>query len=195
MPARTPTLDVEAEDPEVWPVTGTDARKVDVHVKDPELDVHVTFELGLIPGQPLRVLSYRVLSFHGIDTPLKDLPVIRWEKAAKAAAERRLVGGGPYGQNVAPEDLAKLIVDQKFPELAGVTGGNGLRRKNGLLQLAQRAAEYMEAKESGSSNPAQVLADRHGVSAATVRGWLHRARREGLALESAHPNAGPRPQS
>ncbi|MGW3024521.1 helix-turn-helix domain-containing protein [Streptomyces sp. NPDC001221] len=194
MPARTPALDVDAEDPEVWPVTGVDARKVDVHVKDSELDLFVTFEFGLLPGHPLRVLSYRVTSIHGIEVPLRDLPILRWEKAAQAAAERRLVAGGPYGQQADRAAVAQMIVDEKFPELVGASKGNALRRRKALLQLAEQVSEYMEAKESGSSNPAQVLADRYGVSAATVRGWLHRARREGLALESAHPNASPRPQ-
>lgn len=192
MPARTPTLDVEAQEPEIWPITGTDARKVEVHVRDAELDVFVRFEFGLIPGLPLGVLNYSVSSLNWIDTPLRDLPVPRWEAVARAAAERRLVAGGPYGQSVSPNDIARGLVDEKFPELIGASGGNALRRRNGLLHLAKMAAEYMEVKESGASNPAGVLAGRHGVSTATVRGWLHRARKEGLALESSHPNAGPR---
>lgn len=195
MPARTPTLDVEAQEPEIWSITGADARKVEVYVRDVELDVFVRFEFGLLPGHPLGVLGYSVTSLYWIDTPLRDLPVARWEAAARAAAERRLVAGGPYGQGVSSNDIARGLVDEKFPELVGAKAGNALRRRNGLLHLAKMAAEYMEVKESGASNPAGVLADRYGVSAATVRGWLHRARKEGLALESAHPNAGPRAQS
>ncbi|WP_405580731.1 hypothetical protein [Streptomyces sp. NBC_01092] len=192
MPARAPQLKVEAEEPEIWAVTGADARTVEVHVWDTDPELFVIFKFGMVPGLPLKVLSYTVHSTHGIEQSLRDLPVTRWEKAAQAAAERRLVSGSPYGQHVSPADLARSIVDEKFPELAGATKGNALRRKNALLQLAERAAEYMGAMESGSSNPAEVLAERHGVSAATVRGWLHRARKEGLALESAHPNATPR---
>lgn len=195
MPARIAPLDVEAQEPEIWPITGTDARKVEVHVRDSEHDVFVTFEFGLAPGLPLYVLDYRVSSFQGIRTPLRDLPVARWERAAQAAAERRLVAGGPYGQHVDPKGLAQTIVDKKFPELAGAAKGNALRRRKALLQLAEKAAEYMQVRESGATNPAEVLAEQHGVSAATVRGWLHRARREGLALESGHPNATPRPHS
>src|ERR1044072_992987 len=194
MPARTPTLEVEAQEPEIWSITGADARRVEVHVRDEEQGLFVIFEFGLVPGLPLGVLGCRVTSLNWIDTRLRDLPVTRWEKAARAAAERRLVAGGPYGQQVSAGDLAESLVNEKFPELAGASGGNALRRRNGLVHLAKMAHEYMEARESGAENPTAVLAERYEVSAATVRGWLHRARREGLALESSHPNARHRAQ-
>ncbi|MEU3546272.1 hypothetical protein [Streptomyces longwoodensis] len=189
MPAHPRTVDVEAQEPEVWPVTGVDARTVEVQVSDPDHAVSVTFKFGLIPGSPLLTLGFKVWSDQGIRSALRDLPIPRWEKAARGAAERRLVAGGPYGQSVSVEDLAEILVREKFPELNGAAGGNALRRRNSLLHLAKMAAEYAEVVESGAKNPAQVLGDRHDVSAATVRSWLHRARREGLALGSAHPNA------
>lgn len=195
MPARTPTLEVEAQEPEIWSITGVDARTAEVYVRDPELQLFVIFKFGMVPGLPLSALSYAVHSEWGIETPLRELPVSRWEKAARAAAERRLVADGPYGQQVPPDDLARIVVDQRFPELADATGGNALRRRNGLIHLAKMVKEYREVEETGASNPAQVLAERHKVSTATVRGWLHRARKEGLALGSSHPNAGPRSQS
>jgi hypothetical protein len=194
MPARTPQLEVEAQEPQIWPITGSDARRVEVHVRDEALGLFAIFEFGLVPGLPLGVLGYRVSSLNLIDTPLRELPVSRWEKAARAAAERRLVAAGPYGQQVSGDDLARTLVDAKFPELSDAAGGNALRRRNGLLHLAKMAYEYMQIQESGAANPAQALAERHGVSSATVRGWLHRARKEGLALESEHPNARPRVQ-
>ncbi|MDX2703172.1 helix-turn-helix domain containing protein [Streptomyces sp. PA03-6a] len=192
MPARTPALRVEAQDPEIWSITGVDARTVDVHVWDEDPQAFVIFKFGLVPGRPLVVLSYEVHSTHGLEVPLKNLPAARWEKAARAAAERQLVAGGPYGQQVQPGYLAGALVDKLFPELVNATGGNELRRRNGLLHLAKMAEEYKSLEESGSSNPTQTLADKHGVSPATVRGWLHRARKEGLALESSHPNASRR---
>jgi hypothetical protein len=194
MPAHPPALEVDADEPEVWPITGLDARTVDVSVRDTEFDIGAVFKFGLSPGRPLLTLSYRVYGSlsdgtAGIQSPLRDLPVARWEKAARGAAERRLVDLGPYGQSVDPEDLAEIQVNEKFPELADATGGNALRRRKSLLHLAQMAAEYAEIVESGARNPAQVLGERHKVSAGTVRSWLHRARREGLALGSTHPNA------
>ncbi|MFJ4623076.1 hypothetical protein [Streptomyces sp. NPDC088812] len=191
MPAHTPTLDVDPQDPQAWGITGADARTVEVHVKDAGHDVFVIFKFGLIAGRPLVTLGFNVWSEWGIQGALSNLPITRWEKAARGAAERRLVVDGPYGQGVSPDDLAEILVNERFPELADATGGNALRRRNSLLNLAKMAAEYAEIMESGAKNPAQVLGDRYHVSAATVRSWLHRARREGLALGSAHPNAVP----
>lgn len=189
MPAHTPALEVEPQDPQTWGITGVDAKTVEVYVKDAGHEVFAVFKFGLIPGRPLMTLGFNVWSEQGLQGAVSNLPISRWEKAARGAAERRLVAGGPYGQSVSPDDLAEMRVGEKFPELADATGGNALRRRNSLLHLAKMAAEYAEVVESGAKNPAQILGDRHGVSAATVRSWLHRARKEGLALGSAHPNA------
>lgn len=192
MPARTPTLEVQADEPQPWPVGVPGARTVEVGVRDRSLAMDATLRYGLVPGSHLVTLGFAVNSEGGIDTPLRDLPFARWDKAARGAAERVLVASGPHSQSVPPDILAELMVDQQFPELKDAAGGNALRRRKSLLHLAQMAAEYSEIQGSGSSNPAQVLGDRYDVSAATVRSWLHRARREGLALGSSHPNAVPR---
>ncbi|MFJ9474738.1 hypothetical protein ACIRRI_06940 [Streptomyces mirabilis] len=192
MPARINKLEVEADESEHWSIGVDGSRTIEVIVRDPDYDGTVLFKFGMIPTQGMRVVTFTVFSAQGLEVSVKDLPVSRWEKVARAAAERRLMAGGPYQQHVAPGDLAELIVNEKFPELAGAAGGNALRRRNGLVHLAKMFEEYKQAEESGIENPAQVLAEKHSVSAATVRGWLHRARREGLAPESSHPNAGPK---
>lgn len=192
MPARK-QLEVEADESEHWSIGVDGSRTIEVTVKDPEYDDGIAvFKFGSIPNQGMRVVTFTVFSALGLKTSLKDLPVARWEKVARASAERRLMAGGPYVQHVAPEDMAEAIVNEKFPELAGAAGGNALRRRNGLVHLAVMFQEYKRAEESGVENPAQALAEKHSVTAATVRGWLHRARKEGLAPESTHPNAGPR---
>lgn len=195
MPARTHKLEVEADESEHWSIGVDGSRTIEVIVRDPDYDGMALFKFGMIPNQGMRIVTFTAFSAQGLEVSVKDLPLARWEKAARAAAERRLMAGGPYVQHVAPEDLAQSVVDEKFPELAGATGGNALRRRNGLIHLAKMFEEYKRAEESGVENPAQVLAGKHSVSAATVRGWLHRARKEGLAPESAHPNAGPRTQA
>jgi hypothetical protein len=195
MPARTQKLEVETDEPEHWSIGVDGSRTIEVIVRDPDFDGTALFKFGMIPSLGMRIVTFTAFSTQGFEAPLKDLPVSRWEKVARAAAERRLMSRGPYGQHVAAEDLAELIVNEKFPELADATGGNALRRRNGLVHLAMMFQEYKRAEESGVENPAQVLAENHSVSAATVRGWLHRARKEGLAPESMHPNAGPRAAS
>ncbi|WP_329340693.1 hypothetical protein OG252_33145 [Streptomyces sp. NBC_01352] len=191
MPART-QLEVEADEPEYWPIGVDGSRTIEVIVRDPDHDGTALFKFGMVPTLGMRIVTFTAFSNQGFKASLKDLPVSRWEKVARAAAERRLMAGGPYGQHVAPEDAARSIVNKKFPELADASGGNALRRRNGLIHLAMMFEEYKRAEETGVENPAQVLAEKHSVSAATVRGWLHRARKEGLAPESTHPNAGTR---
>jgi hypothetical protein len=195
MPAPPHKLEVEADEPEYWPVGVPGSRTIEVMVRDPDYDGTALFKFGMVPTLGMRLVSFTAFSDQGFETALKDLPVSRWEKVARAAAERTLMATGPHGQHVAPEAMAEIIVNEKFPELAGATGGNALRRRNGLIHLAMMFQEYKRAEETGVENPAQVLAEQHSVSAATVRGWLHRARKEGLAPESTHPNAGPRTAS
>lgn len=192
MPARKPALDVEASEPTYWPIGVDGARIVDTTIRDTEIDLTATFKFGLIPGGTLLILGFSVQSENGISPALRDLPYARWEKTCRGAAERALLTSGPHGQHVAPDLMAELMVDKRFPELKEATGGNALRRRKSLLHLAEMAAEYSEIQGAGISNPAEILGMRYGVSAATVRSWLHRARREGLAIGSSHPNAVPR---
>jgi hypothetical protein len=194
MPARIPALDAAAEDPEPWPVGVDGARLVNVAVSDPDHpDLAVTFEFGMVPAQAMSVVRFHLESRPGYSvTSLRDLPMSRWERAARAAAESRIVTNGPIGQHVDPDALADELVDARFPELTDAKGGNPLRRRNGLVHLAKMFQEYKQAEQSGVQNPAQALANAHSVTTATVRGWLHRARKEGLAPESSHPNAGGR---
>lgn len=196
MPARTHKLEVETEEPTYWPVGVPGSRIIEVMVRDPDYaGTWAFFKFGMVPEIGMQTVEFGASSSQGFGVALKTLPLLRWEKAARAAAEQRLVAEGPHGQHVAPEDMAELIVARRFPELSEATGGNALRRRKGLLHLAMMFQEYKEAEAAGVENPTQILADKHSVSAATVRGWLHRARKEGLAPESSHPNAGPRTQA
>lgn len=191
MAAPSTAVTATARDPEYWPIGVDGSRTVIVDVEDgnhPE--VQATFEFGAMPQWPLSLIRFHADSMTGLRVPsMRDLPVNRWEKAARAAAEQRMVATGPHGQHVAPESVAEDLIREKFPELSGAKGGNALRRRNGLLHLALMYQEYKEAEAMGAQNPAQVLAEVHSVTAATVRGWIHRARKEGLVPESQHPNA------
>lgn len=184
---------VSAGEPEYWPVGVDGSRRIEAEVEDGEYpDLRAYFNFGFVPTLAPSLIGFSVQSFASYRGSAADLPLRRWEKVARAAAEQRLIAAGPHGQHVDPASLARDVVFEKYPELKEATRGNALRRRNGLLHLAQMHAEYKNAEWSGVENPTQALADTHGVTAATVRGWLYRARREGLAPESSHPNATPR---
>ncbi|WP_326779742.1 helix-turn-helix domain-containing protein [Streptomyces longwoodensis] len=112
---------------------------------------------------------------------LGPLPLARWDRSARfqAATER----GEPV------EELALARVRTLHPDLGPISRGNAQRRWSSLVGLAKAAEEYGRLAASGHSNPALLLASRYGVSTTTIRSWLHRARREGLAPTSTHPNA------
>ncbi|MEU6703885.1 hypothetical protein [Streptomyces wuyuanensis] len=204
MAAASRKITALADAPAPWPIGVPGSQLVEVEVEDADHGVRVGFRFGSVPGSPLEVLTVSIEGREGLAgsaegsgglpaSVFREAPLSRWERAARAAAERRLVAAGPGFQQVAPEVMAEMIVAERFPELAGAVGGNALRRRKGLLHLAAIVQEYKLAEEQGASNPAQLLAETHGVSPGTVRSWLTRARREGLAPESSHPNATPRP--
>lgn len=187
--ASTTGVSVDAGDPEYWPVGVDGARVVKVELRDGEYPpVCLQFEFGFVPLATPQLVSATVQA-DGFRGSLADLPLRRWEKAARSAAEQRLVSTGSHGQHVDPDGVARGLVLERYPNLEGATGGNALRRLNGLLHLAKMYGEYKDAEWAGIENPAQALADKYGVTTATVRGWLHRARKEGLAPVSDHPNA------
>jgi hypothetical protein len=142
--------------------------------------VEATFSYAL-RGDTLALIEVRIAAAGTVSVPaIQEMPLSRWEKRAWGTAMRRLL---------AAEETPERRVLARHPQLANVTHGNALRRWKSLVHLASVAAEYADAMEAGASNPAQTVGHRHNVSAATVRGWLHRARREGLAPTSTHPNA------
>ncbi|WP_225825580.1 hypothetical protein [Streptomyces naphthomycinicus] len=112
---------------------------------------------------------------------LGPLPLARWERSARFQAATN--------QAESPEELALARVKALHPELGPHSHGNDRRRWSSLVGLAKAAEEYGRVAASGHANPALLLADRYSVSVGTIRSWLYRARREGLAPGSTHPNA------
>lgn len=112
---------------------------------------------------------------------LGPLPLARWDRSARFQAATQ--AGEP------PEELALARVRVLHPELGPHCTGNVRRRWASLVGLARVAEEYGRIAACGVANPALLLAAQHGVPAGTVRSWIHKARREGLAPESTHANA------
>lgn len=114
-------------------------------------------------------------------TGLAPLPLSRWDRMARFQAATS------NGKNL--DEVALSRVKDRWPELGPHSQGNAKRRWQGLVGLARFAEEYGRIAATGYPNPAALLGEHHNVSANTVRSWLHRARREGLAPSSLHPNA------
>jgi hypothetical protein len=112
---------------------------------------------------------------------LNSTPFARLEDLAAQALTSYLDGTS----DLEPEAL----VSRLFPELDGALRGNALRRRRSLVFLASVAREYVQLQVTGNRNPAQAMAEKHSVASGTVRGWLTRARREGVAPASSHGNS------
>ncbi|MFD4790548.1 hypothetical protein ACFWN1_26545 [Streptomyces sp. NPDC058459] len=163
---------------------------------DEHPDVATTFKYLAIPGQPLQAIGVNVHSRPEPDplnnftvgaSAIREMPIARWDRTAQAAVVKRL--GGDVGSEVesSATEWAEALVRQKFPELDEPKNGHEVRRRKSLLQLAEAAEEYARIASTGERNPAGVLAARRGTTASTVRGWLHRARREGVTRDTSHP--------
>lgn len=90
-------------------------------------------------------------------TQIRDLPVARWEQAARASviqqAREALAG------------LAKVLEGQTATKLGG---------------LAEVARSYRMNVAAGMRDPVASIARDHGVKQATAAGWVFRARKAGL---------------
>lgn len=161
----------------------TDPIVVPIHDEQhPEVSVELRYARGT--DGTLALIGFTVLPTGGgnlASSSIKDLPFARWDRMARFQAATS-----------STEDLDGLAlrrVKEAWPDLGTHCRGHAKRRWQALVRLARFAEEYARIAATGSSNPAAVLGERHHVPEATVRGWLHRARREGLASASLHPNA------
>lgn len=201
MPAN-PAAEVTVGDPEPAPNGPAGARTVEATVSDEEHpNVAATFTYLAAAAQPLMSIGVNVHTRPDMDpmsnatigaSAIREMPLARWDRTAQAAVVQRLKD--VPGEQPRPQlaTSAENLVNEKFPELNPPADGHAARRRKGLIHLAEAAEEYALIAASGERNPAGALAARRGTTPSTVRGWLHRARREGLAAESQHPNASGR---
>ncbi|MFE5139282.1 hypothetical protein ACFRDV_16665 [Streptomyces fagopyri] len=189
MPA--PHAKVTVSPPEPAPNGPTGSRIVAATVFDDDHpDVAATFKYLAIATQPLQTIGVSVDSRAGDDpyvnatvgaSAIREMPIARWDRTAQAAVVQQLGEATGEEPAVSAAAWAETLVSEKFPELNEPKDGHALRRRNSLLHLAEAAEEYTRIASTGERNPAGVLAARRGTTPSTVRGWLHRARREGVA--------------
>ncbi|MFJ3088914.1 hypothetical protein [Streptomyces sp. NPDC086838] len=158
-------------------------------------DLTVTFDYLVKPVEVLHAYGFRVEPRGGLAREegtkvgaglIRDMPIARWEKAARSAAVFHVEGATPWAWRAAGDDesvarLAAEIVTAMNPDLDPHAGKGPARSWNRLIRLAEVTLQAEMAEARGEKSPAAYVAERRGVAAATVRGWLHQARQAGLA--------------
>jgi hypothetical protein len=118
-------------------------------------------------------------------TQVRDLPVARWQQAARAAATAEIgeaVEGGFRVLSRELEDIAKAGAGMTAAEVFGapMTDRRAQRGLESRLRLVRIAREYRENLAAGVTDPAGAIARDRGVNPSTVRSWIRRARRAGF---------------
>ncbi|WPO69911.1 hypothetical protein [Streptomyces sp. KN37] len=169
---------------------------VDVSLRPAEHpEFSVTFVYAVRDSEILFPAGMRVEPAHGVPSRewsrlgaglIKDLPVARWERAARAAADAQIAGATtwtwqtPSDQSEATR-LAEAIVREMNPALDPNSGKAAARRWKRLVRLAEVVNEHDAARARGAKSPAGEVAEARGVEPSTVRSWLTQAKQEGIA--------------
>lgn len=172
---------------------------------DDRADVTVTFDYVVLPGE---VLGPFGLHIEPREQPqlgdgwqlegdpqrlgvaiLRDLPIARWERAARLAAQLHQGERIPWGWEGGPGQdevtaRAELAVKALHPGVDPESGKAGARKWAKLTRYAQVVLQHQQAQLGGDADPVGTVASVRGVSPATVRSWLYRARSEGVTPES-----------
>ncbi|MFI9059781.1 MULTISPECIES: hypothetical protein [unclassified Streptomyces] len=169
---------------------------LEVSLDPPEYpDLTVTFGFLVKPVEVLHAFAFRVEPRGGFSAAeqakvgaglLRDMPIARWEKAARTAAVYHVEGEVPWAWKTGDDEesisrLAVEIVSAMNPDLDPKAGKGAARSWNRLIRLAEVTLQAEMASSRGEKSPAAYVAEQRGVAAATVRGWLHQARQAGIA--------------
>ncbi|MEU7384936.1 hypothetical protein AB0A91_34260 [Streptomyces sp. NPDC042207] len=168
-------------------------------------DLAVTFNYVLLPGEVLGPFGLHVEPRSELRMGdgwklegdpqrfgvaiLRDLPIARWERAARLAAQLHQNEQIPWGwEGGAGEDTvtarAEDAVRILHPGVDPASGKAGARKWAKLTRYAQVVLQCQQGQLAGDADPVGVVASQRGVSPATVRSWLYRARLEGITPES-----------
>lgn len=120
---------------------------------------------------------------------LRDLPIARWERTARMAAQVNQDASlsWAWGGEADPgeiEQQAEQIVKVIHPDVDPLSGKAGARKWAKLTRYAQVALQWQQGHLAGDPDPVGTVASDRGVSPATVRSWLYRAKLEGITPET-----------
>ncbi|MER5401669.1 hypothetical protein [Streptomyces sp. NPDC002599] len=150
------------------------------------------FEYVGVPGHRLAPVSVKVGPAPGLlpeeyaaiwPSELRDLPLTRWESAARYRAELELghdtIRRAVRRREEGPEGAEKWVLEL-YPDLKGDDSPAGRRRLRSLTHLADIALEYSYRSIMGVSDPAAAIARSRDANRATARSWIYRARKAGF---------------
>lgn len=194
MPAQDQELNVST--PRKVEGDGEDTATVDVALRPAEHpQITVTFVYAVRGGEVLFPSGMRIEPAHDVPSGewirlgaglIKDLPVARWERAARAAADAKVGGVKSWSWQTTADQaeikrLAEAIVREMNPGLDPAAGKAAARRWNRLVRLAEVVNEHDAARARGAKSPAGEVAQARDVEPSTVRSWLSQAKQEGIA--------------
>lgn len=130
-------------------------------------------------------------------TLIRDLPIAKLERVARMMLTfgLRTSEGAPLNLSAGVFEVpppaekiparAEEMVRAHHPDVDPDGGPGALRRWKRLTRLAEVQLEYNAAAAQGEKAPATVVAEKRGVTPATVSTWLHHAKKEGLDAQLA----------
>ncbi|MFF9861118.1 hypothetical protein [Streptomyces tendae] len=120
---------------------------------------------------------------------LRDLPIARWERSARLAAQAARESNLAWAWEEPDADdvvaQAERVVRVLHPDVDPTSGKAGARTWAKLTRHAQVTLQWQRGRLAGDPDPVGTVAAERGVSPATVRSWLHRAKLDGITPESA----------
>lgn len=174
-------------------------RHLDIYVRDSEHPfLEAVFSYSVSPGTAGEFMhgmsigpraetpsnERRVLTV----TEIRDLPVARWERAARARLKSLVIEDPALVATQEDIDELRAMVDRVISKQAkkGPLSKRAEREQH-LLTIAQ---EYRRNLMEGVHNPVGEIAVRHKVNPSTARSWIHRARELGFLDPAPGRTAG-----
>ncbi|MET9414111.1 hypothetical protein ABZY03_07955 [Streptomyces klenkii] len=158
-------------------------------------DLLVTWQYVYREGEALQPCGFKIEPAPGVApgsrqhlgaTVVRELPLARLERAARGLFELSYriprEGVARMGKREAAtiSEAAQVMVRELHPDLDETAGAGAARRWKRLVRLAEVVQEYQMAVTRGDKSPAATVAEARDVAPATVRSWMHQARKEGF---------------
>ncbi|MFI9236911.1 hypothetical protein [Streptomyces sp. NPDC053079] len=158
-------------------------------------DLLITWQYVYREGEAMQPCGFKVEPAPGVAagsrqqvgaTVVRELPLARLERAARGLFEFSYRGPREGVVRMGKQDAATIseaaqaMVRELHPDLDEMAGAGAARRWKRLVRLAEVVQEYQMALARGDKSPAATVAEARGVAPATVRSWVHQARKEGF---------------
>jgi hypothetical protein len=147
--------------------------------------------LAIGPQVDLPIGKHLVLTV----TEVRDLPVSRWQQAARAAATAEVSNTVTAGFAAVSRALRDVAEASPGMSTAGVFGAplndrRAQRRLESRVRLVRIAREYRGNVAAGLTDPAGAIARDRGMNPSTVRSLVRRARAAGFLGPAIGPTPG-----